>query len=49
MKKAKIIVLSGQSNAVGVGHVKCLKRSFTEAKIEEYFNGYGNIKISSNR
>jgi len=46
MKKAKIIVLSGQSNAVGVGHVKCLKRSFTEAKIEEYFNGYGNIKIN---
>ena len=46
MKKAKIIVLSGQSNAVGEGHVKCLKRSFTDAKIEEYFNGYGNIKIN---
>lgn len=46
MKKAKIIVLAGQSNAVGVGYVKCLKRSFTDAKIEEYFNGYENIKIN---
>lgn len=46
MKKAKIIVLSGQSNAVGVGHVKCLKRSFKDDKIEEYFNGYENIKIN---
>lgn len=46
MKKAKIIVLSGQSNAVGVGHVKCLKRSFTDEKIGEYFNGYENIRIN---
>lgn len=46
MKKAKIIVLSGQSNAVGVGHVKCLKRNFSEEKIEEYFKGYENIKIN---
>lgn len=46
MKKAKIIVLSGQSNAVGVGHVKCLKRSFSDDKIQEYFNGYDNIKIN---
>lgn len=46
MKKAKIIVLSGQSNAVGVGHTKCLKRSFTDEKIEEYFIGYNNIKIN---
>lgn len=46
MRKARIIILSGQSNAVGVGHVDCLNRSFTDAKIEEYFNGYGNIKIN---
>lgn len=46
MKKAKIIVLSGQSNAVGVGHVKCLERNFTDEKIEEYFKGYKNIKIN---
>ena len=46
MKKAKIIVLSGQSNAVGVGHVKCLNRSFPAAKIEEYLEGYEKIKIN---
>lgn len=46
MRSAKVIVLAGQSNAVGVGHVKCLKRSFTDAKIKEYFNGYENIKIN---
>lgn len=46
MKKAKIIVLAGQSNAVGVGHVKCLKRSFSDARIREYLKGYENIKIN---
>ena len=46
MKKAKIIVLSGQSNAVGVGHTKCLKRSFTDEKIKEYYDGYKNVKIN---
>jgi len=46
MKKAKIIVLAGQSNAVGVGHVKCLKRSFSDAKVQEYLNGYEKIKIN---
>ena len=46
MKKAKIIVLSGQSNAVGVGHTKYLKRSFTDEKIKEYYGGYKNIKIN---
>ncbi len=46
MKKARIIVLSGQSNAVGVGHVKYLNRSCSDEKIEEYFNGYENIKIN---
>ena len=45
MKKAKIIVLSGQSNAVGVGHTKCLGRSFGEAKIKEYLNGYDKVQI----
>ncbi len=46
MKKAKIIVLSGQSNAVGVGYVKYLNRSFSDEKIKEYFDGYDNIKIN---
>ena len=38
MKKAKIIVLSGQSNAVGVGHTKYLNKSFTDEKIKEYYH-----------
>lgn len=46
MKKAKIIVLSGQSNAVGVGHTKYLNKSFSDAKIEEYLNGYENVLIN---
>lgn len=46
MKKAKIIVLSGQSNAVGVGHTKYLYKSFSDQKINEFFNGYENIKIN---
>lgn len=46
MKKAKIIVLAGQSNAVGVGYVKYLKNSCTDAKIKEYLNGYEKIKIN---
>lgn len=46
MKKAKVIVLSGQSNAVGVGHIKCLPRSFGEEKIKELLAGYENIKIN---
>ena len=45
MKKAKIIVLSGQSNAVGVGHKKCLGRSFSEEKIKEFLEGYENVRI----
>lgn len=46
MKKAKIIVLSGQSNAVGVGYTKYLKKSFSDEKIKEYLRGFENIKIS---
>ena len=46
MKKANIIILSGQSNAVGVGFVNCLSRHFNEEKVNEYLNGYENIKIN---
>lgn len=47
MKKgAKIIVLSGQSNAVGVGHTAYLSRHFPEDKVEEYRRGYKNVKIN---
>ena len=46
MKIAKIIILAGQSNAVGVGHTKCLPRHFSNEKIKEYYDGYPNIKIN---
>ena len=45
MKKADIIILAGQSNAVGVGHLKCLSRHYSQEKIDEYLAGYENIKI----
>ena len=45
MKKATVIVLAGQSNAVGVGHVNCLPRHFTAEKIREYEAGYDRVRI----
>ncbi|MBQ7915659.1 MAG: hypothetical protein IJ315_02580 [Firmicutes bacterium] len=45
MKKANVIVLSGQSNAVGVGHVKCLAKHFSAEKIDQYRRGYNNVKM----
>ena len=46
MKKATVIVLAGQSNAVGVGHVSCLPRHFSEEKIREYETGYRRVQIN---
>ena len=46
MKKANIVILAGQSNAVGVGHSEYLPRHFSAAKVEEYKNGYENVKIN---
>lgn len=46
MKTANIIVLSGQSNAVGVGYVKYLTKHFSTEKVAEYRQGYDNIKIN---
>ena len=46
MKQAKIVILAGQSNAVGVGHVKCLPKHFSAEKIKEYYEGYENVKIN---
>ncbi len=46
MKKAKIIILAGQSNAVGVGHVKYLSKHFKDEKVKEWLDGYPNIKIN---
>lgn len=46
MEKAKIVVLAGQSNAVGVGHVEYLPRHFDEKTIEKFKSGYENVLIN---
>ncbi len=44
-KEATVIVLAGQSNAVGVGHADCLPRHFSAEKIQEYEDGYPSVRI----
>ena len=46
MKDAKIIILAGQSNAVGVGFVKYLRKSFSEADIKQFTEGFDKILIN---
>ena len=46
MKEAKIIILAGQSNAVGVGWTKYLPQSFNETEIARFKEGYDKILIS---
>ena len=45
MKKAKVILLSGQSNAVGVGHVKYLPEYYGAETIKKFKEGYENVLI----
>ena len=45
MKKAKVILLSGQSNAVGVGHIKYMPKYFDEETIFTFRTGYEKILI----
>lgn len=46
MKKAEIIILSGQSNAVGVGRVECLPLHFDEKTIGKWREGFDKILIN---
>lgn len=46
MKKATVIILAGQSNAVGVGHVEYLPKYYSPAKIKELEAGYPLIRIN---
>lgn len=46
MKKAKIIILAGQSNAVGVAHEKYLPRHFSEEKVAKFKEGYDGILMN---
>ena len=44
-KTAKIIVLSGQSNAVGVAKNSFLQQNVGEEAYQKYVNGFSNVKI----
>ncbi len=46
MKNATVIILAGQSNAVGVGHVCYLPRHFSAEKVREYEAGYDRVHIN---
>lgn len=41
-----VIVISGQSNAVGCTHAECIKRSIGSAKYYEYMEGYPGVQIA---
>ena len=46
LKPIDVVVISGQSNAVGCTHIKCLKRSMGSTKESEYMKGYPDIQIA---
>ena len=41
-----VVVISGQSNAVGCTHTDCIGRSIGHSKYQEYMRGYPDIKIA---
>ncbi|MCR5184861.1 MAG: sialate O-acetylesterase [Bacilli bacterium] len=41
-----VIVISGQSNAVGCTHADCITRSMGHSKYQEYMSGYPEIQIA---
>ena len=41
-----VVVISGQSNAVGCTHSECIPDSISSEKYLEYFNGYPTIQIA---
>ncbi len=45
MKKANIIILAGQSNAVGVGFTKYLPEHYDRETIDLFYRGFDNIPI----
>ena len=46
MKQAKVILLIGQSNAVGVGYTKYLPKHFDEKTVKKFHEGYENVQIN---
>ena len=45
-KPVNVIVISGQSNAVGCTYNSCITRSIGNAKYKEYLEGYPGVKIA---
>ena len=45
MKKARVFVLAGQSNAVGVGHAEYLSGHFGRDEIKKWREGFENVKL----
>ena len=43
---SRIIIMTGQSNAGGVGHFHYLEDSLDEDKLDEIINGYNNVLIT---
>ena len=41
-----VVVISGQSNAVGCTHSNCITRSIGASKYQEYMKGYDGIQIA---
>lgn len=48
MKNVNVIILSGQSNAVGCKAYSYLEKTMGKAKYKEYLAGYEDIKVSYN-
>ena len=46
MKPVDVILISGQSNAVGCTHSSCITRSIGASKYQEYIRGYPEIQIA---
>ena len=46
MKPVDVILISGQSNAVGCTHSSCITRSIGASKYQEYMRGYPEIQIA---
>ena len=46
MGPCDVVVISGQSNAVGISHVNCITRSIGASKYQEYMRGYEEIQIA---
>ena len=45
-KPVDVVIISGQSNAVGISHSNCITRSIGASKYQEYMKGYEDIQIA---